>query len=83
MINSEQAGLNVKPTVHYVGEAYHHGIGTSAFLEEVLDHPFLGRTLAVRTSTIVGVDPNGVDFETLNTRYVHVLPPQEEDKSLD
>ena len=69
-----------KPVVHFVGEAFllAGGVG-GAFLDEVLDHPSLGHAFDVRTSKVVSHNETTGDFETLNTRYVKVLPPLEAD----
>jgi hypothetical protein len=67
----------IKPVVHYKGEAKVYVWPYSpennptliGYLEEVTDHPYLGREFGVRTSKII-VPPNeSGQFETLNTIY--------------
>ncbi len=73
-----------KPVVYFSNHlGFTINVGSNARVY-ALNHPKLG-TQRVITSTIIGVKedddvPGGVsEFETLNTRYVHLAMPDAED----
>jgi hypothetical protein len=67
----------IKPVVHYIGEAQIYVWPYSeednpilvGYLPKVIDHPYLGYTLNVRTSQIIVPPDESGKFETLNTIY--------------
>jgi hypothetical protein len=58
-----------KPVVHYIGELYNINLGQRCWLDEVVDHPHLGRCKDVSTSGVIRIEPNTGVFETYNTIY--------------
>lgn len=69
------SGVATKPVVHYRKANGVFGLPVVRESCDVypVDHPavYLNGKIA-HTSSVVSVDENGVDFETLNTRYVLV-----------
>jgi hypothetical protein len=66
--------MSIKPIVHYKGEAtiapwLWNKDCIIAYLEEVIDHPRLGRRYQVTTSQIVTRPDKDGAFETRNTIY--------------
>lgn len=85
---SEQMPTKLKPEVYYHGPLLitewigNDGETTGIFvgrLQQVLNHPRLGKCYDVRTSDIVTWPNKNGDFETRNTRYsrVYQLPMSE------
>jgi hypothetical protein len=64
----------MKPVVYYGETLSTLVVGQEALILDVSGHPATDRVsntpdVAVRTSQVLKVDENGVDFETLNTQY--------------